>query len=253
MIGEFKQQVSKMIQTTGRALLSIKYPRDIESYFITLEVCKGDTDETISFFTFPINPNSFQKKEPGQHNIKKTFGGVVVNDSNDFIPHEISLRGNFGRSFKLLTGDYTTDLFGIGGKSVTEKSTDIVDESSDLTVVVNKTLHSFIKSGFGCLKQLQLICYLSRQGVEVPNKLYFHNYMLGESYLAKVRNLTIDQSLEMNMIYNYNLQLDLIAPSNFIRDNEKSFKRGLLSNVLSETVNKTAHLGVKKARRSWGV
>lgn len=251
MIGEFKQQVSKMIQTTGRALLSIKYPRDIESYFVTLELCKGDTDETLAFFTFPINPNSFQKKEPGQHNIKKTFGGVVVNDSNDFVPHEISLRGNFGRSFKLLTGDYTTDLFGIGGRSTVEKN--VVDDSSDFTVVVSKTLHSFIKSGFGCLKQLQLICDLSRRGVNVPNKLYFHNYMLGESYLAKVRSLTIDQSLEMNTIYNYNLQLDLIAPSNSVRDNEKSFKRGLVSSVLSQTVNKAAHLGVKKARRSWGV
>lgn len=252
MIDQYKKQLEGMVQTIGRTFLSIQYPEDIESYFVSLELCTGDSDRNLGFFTFPINPNAISKKEPSAHNIKKTFGGVIVNSTSDFIPQEITLRGNFGRSLKILTDNSMYSFFAIKGGSIDDNLEEITDKNTLPVVNVVKNLNQFIKTGYGCTKYLQKLCRYSRNGHNggVPHKLFFHNHILGESYLVKVKQLQIDQTLENNMMYNYILILDIIAPTNYVVSSSGDFQTGLVTSALNSGINDTAKTVIKNIRKS---
>jgi hypothetical protein len=206
MIEEIERQVRTFIKQGGRSFLSVKFPRDFEVYFCALELCSFE-GEMIDYFSFPIMPNTITKKEPYTSNIKKTFGGITVIKNSDFIPQEIIFRGNFGKSFKILGGKELVDFYGVSKYSDTE------DYSKG-------TLNNVVKTGYGAIKYLQGILERSKifdGNKRKPRILYLHNSTLGESYIVEPLQVQFEQSLQSNMVWNYNLNFSIIRSIDYGR------------------------------------
>lgn len=215
LLGENLNTLNIQVNSVSRNILNSLYPKEFEAYFISLELV-DENDSIEEYFTFPINPSSINKVEPRTKNIERTFGKIIVNKSDKFTPQDIVLRGNFGRDFKVLVrhkGEVTFNSILSASKMFTEQE-----------------FNSLIKSGYGSFKILQSICEKAdTSGNGKPKKLFFHNYLLGESYLTEVIDFTSDQSIQQNMIWGYVLRLKIISPVN---DN--------LVNKLTKSVSGTA-------------
>lgn len=221
------------LATYGRGLLSIKYPQEIEIYLAALELVDS-SGKTIQYFVFPIMPNSISKNENNRTNIKKSSAGTTVIMSPSLIPSEISIKGNFGKSFKFLTnpnGDsFKYAIF-----------QNIVGDS------LNKEYPQFdpsVKSGYGCIKILQnMIQKSSKLDTNYkPYRLYFYNMALGESYLVAILpgGLTLSQTYDKNMIWEYSLTMNVLAELEDIKSSEelnKSSKSILIGRTIQSSVN----------------
>lgn len=77
------------------------------------------------------------------------------------------------------------------------------------------TFDATVKTGYGAIKILQRICNESSKldWRGNPRRLYFYNLALSEQYLCIVPNggLTLSQTYESNMIWNYSLNLSILA------------------------------------------
>ncbi len=200
LIGEGVQTVRGTVNGMHRNVLNSIYPREFEAYFISLELT--DSNNNIEeYFTFPINPNFISKTEPRTKSIERTFDKVIVNKSDRFTPQDLTLKGNFGRDFKILVRHKGEVVF----NSILSKTTMFAEDEFSST----------IKSGYGSLKVLQAILDKAESSVNTnPKKLYFHNYLLGESYLVEVIDFNVDQSIQTNMMWNYTIRLKILSPIN---------------------------------------
>jgi len=210
----------------GQSALNMAFPHEFEVYLISLELCDWN-DEMIDFLLFPVNPSSMTIMEPVSTNIIKTFGAVAVIKTDDFIPQTVSLSGSFGRGFKFLGGRGDISFYGItlGG------------EKEEISRIFNNN----IKTGFGVTKVMQRICEGSRQfdsDRTKPRKLYLHNNAFSESYWVEVRNVRFHQALDTNMIWNYELELDILQKVSYNRKKkDNSLANNLIKNSLSKSGN----------------
>ena len=58
----FKQTFRDQLAASGRAALSVIFPRDIEYYMVALELTTFEGD-TIDYFSFPVMPSTLSKVE----------------------------------------------------------------------------------------------------------------------------------------------------------------------------------------------
>jgi hypothetical protein len=188
----------------GRTILSTKYPSDFEMYIMSLELTDSE-GRTIDYFSFPVMPQQITKTENKKVNIKKSASGVTVLISDSFTPSDLVIKGNFGRSFKLLLKPNVSSEEGYGFKGFFGN-----------THVEKAKLDSGIKTGFGCIKILQDIIDKSIQldSKGRPNRLYLYNMALSESYLVSItpQGFNLSQTYDSNMIWNYSLSLSILAP-----------------------------------------
>lgn len=217
----------------GRGLVSVKYPNEIEVYLCALELTNSK-NETQKYFMFPIMPSSISKTENNRTNIKKSSSGTVVLMSGSYTPSEISIKGDFGRSFKFITnptGDrFSYALFNTKGKDRLNINSPEFDPS--------------VKSGYGCIKILQSMINETNKLDEYskPNRLYFYNLALGESYLVAILpgGLTLSQNYEKNMIWQYSLSMQALCNIEDMKSSEevtKSSKSLLSSKLIQNSVN----------------
>lgn len=202
MVDIIEKLEKQLIGVAGDAIkstLNILFPRDFELYLVSLELV-GPDDRPEDYFTFPINPQSLNKTETYSKSIERTYGAVVVNKTGSFTPQDIVIKGNFGRSFKLLVRNKSSAPF------------------TSIYKGPEKEFSRTIKSGYGSFKVLQDICKRSNDLVNGrPKRLYFHNFVLGESYLVEVLDLSEDMSMANNMMWNYTLRLKILTPINVKR------------------------------------
>lgn len=215
----------------GRAALSSFYPNDIEYYICAFELVSSSGTE--NYFAFPIQPSAIQKSEPVRTNIKKSLSGITVLKNNSFIPQELTIKGNFGRKFKILT-NLDGFAFSGGGKG-----------SSTFGV---PTLSNSIKTGYGATKLLQKILNDSNQTDHLgkPKRLYFYNLGFGESYLVTIppSGISFSQTEDMNMIWGYNVNMLVLAHlgSIFYKNDAKSSNKNILSKgVIQKSINTVAN------------
>ena len=238
------RQVTQMVQNIGRSVMNQMYPKDFEYYMIALELVDGGGD-TIDYFAFPVLPSAITKSENKRINIKKAFKSTLILTSTAYTPQDISIRGNFGRGFKILIGAKEI-LSGLGFNSSTKAGI------FELTQLANRSLLSptnqfsqFVKTGYGATKLLQSIIHKSDgSDTNGPYRLYFYNFALGESYLVVVpsKALTLEQNdSNMNMIWNYTLNLTTVAPLELVKNavSITSNMQILEANALQSTVNGT--------------
>lgn len=217
----------------GRGLMSVRYPLEIEVYLAALELVDSN-GKTIQYFVFPVMPNSIIKSEQNRTNIKKSSSGTTVLMSPSFTPGELTIKGNFGRSFKFLTNP-NGDSFSYAIFNNTKGDS------------LNKDYPQFdpsVKSGYGCIKILQNLVNRSSKldGNSKPHRLYFYNMALGESYLVAVLpgGLSLTQSYDKNMIWEYSLTMSTLANLEDIKSSEdltKSSKSILTGKAIQNSVN----------------
>lgn len=190
-----------LLKDLGRAALSSFYPNDIEYYLCAFELM--NSTETEAYFVFPIQPSLIQKAEPERTNIKKSLSGITVLRNSSFIPQELSIRGNFGRKFKLLS-----DLQGFGWGATLSKVSGVTFDTPIFS--------SSLKTGYGCIKVLQKIIEDARKldNNGKPKRLYFYNMGFGESYLVTIppSGVSFSQTEDQNMIWSYQLTMTILAP-----------------------------------------
>lgn len=209
---------TQIASSSERLALNALYPDEFEFYMITLELV-NDSDQTLEYFTFPINPSSIVKSQPYLKQIDRNYGIIVVNKSGKFVPQDLSIRGSFGRQFKYVSREQTFDIASI--QWLPDK---------------NEFNHNY-KSGYGCFKIVQKIC----DEADVlddgkARKLFLHNLALGESYLVEVIDFTGDQNEGSNMIWNYDLRLRILTKITS-KDKWRDWGNRQIGTVVTKSVN----------------
>lgn len=189
------------LSSATNSILNSLYPKEFELYMLSLELTTFD-DSPIDYLTFPVNPDSLTKVEPKIKDISRSYGAVIVTKTDTFVPQDLVIRGNFGKSFKFLSRENSA----VAG---------IVNMFKGTIPSFEGELSKYWKSGYGCLKVLQSIVQDSdKMDDGRPRRLYLHNFMLGESYLVEVLNFQIDNNVQRNMIWEYELRLKILTPIN---------------------------------------
>lgn len=235
------------LKNLGRSMMATQFPNDFEVYMCSLELTDSK-DNTIDVFTFPISPESIDKSEPKRTTVVNTAGGITVLTSPVFTPQSISIKGNFGRTFKiLLSGSDSVSLTGAAFSISAGKRYLYQLQGKSTSSLKMPSFDVGIKTGYGCIKILQSIVDKSN-GVDslgFPMKLYFYNMAFGESYLVTIppRGITFSQNVSKNMIWEYNLEMTVIAPMEAVlgtKGAKGSLVSACASNVIQKGVNEFA-------------
>ena len=216
----------------GKSAISALYPQDFEYYLCAFELVDGK--ETVDYFVFPIQPSSIQKNEPSRTNIKSSMSGITVLKNSSVIPQEISLKGNFGRNFKILS------MLGVAFEGVGTGIGDVGQTGGGLGLKV-PMFSASVKTGYGATKLLQSILKKSNQintKTGKPYQLYFYNMALGESYLVTTTpsGNMFSQSEDTNMIWQYTILSPLSEVTTFRNEFERSVLL-LSNNSIQKNVN----------------
>lgn len=199
-----------------KSSLASLYPRDFEVYFVALELTTADGD-TIDYFTFPINPSSIEKSETETTTVQHSLSGTTVFNKDGYTPGDISISGNFARSFSFVLND-NTEINAKGFEYSIENgryNANSVNTNTDMSFDA-PILSSQVKTGFGCIKILQSIIDKAKAHDEKGRtfRLYFYNPALGEAYLVVPTKTPLKFSQNdsnLNMVWKYDLNLTIIA------------------------------------------
>lgn len=192
----------KVVSQIGKAALSATFPDDFEFYLMAIELV--DSNGVIEdYFVFPIMPSQINKVENNRTTVKKSSSGTTVLFSQSPTPNNLSIKGDFGKGFKIVVNPKNrTSGYAVG-------------YNFGRLTKNNPSFDATVKTGFGCIKVLQRIIVNSSKldWTGNPRKLYVYNMALGESYLCIVPNggLTVSQNYDKNMIWTYSLNLTILA------------------------------------------
>jgi len=244
-INIINRRVIQMNQDLGRGVVHQMFPKDFEYYMIALELVDGGGD-TIDYLAFPVLPSAITKTENKRINIKKAYKSTLILTSTAFTPQDIVIRGNFGRSFKILLGN--KEIFGGVALAVSTRAGvfELSQQPNQNLLLPSNQFNQFIKTGYGVIKLLQSIIHKSDGSDQRgPYRLYFYNFALGESYLvvAPSKALVLEQNdTNMNMIWHYTLNLTIVAPLELVKNTvvASSCRELLGIGVIQNTVNKAA-------------
>lgn len=223
-------RVMSIVHEIGRQGLNAMFPKEFEYYAMALELADS-RGQSLDYFMFPVMPESFDEQQPSLERVRKTASGVSVLSTNSFVPRNITINGNFGRSFKFLVG---RDLFDF--KAVSFSFKPIVNFAVDNLPI--PVYHNQIKTGYGCYKVLESMIDSARTRDQygMPKQLFFYNMALGNSYVVRPIVLMPKQSMDKNMIWQYMLQMTAVAPISAVRNQTESRAKALVV----DTVQKAA-------------
>lgn len=238
-----QQQALNMLGNVGRSALATMFPNDFEVYLCSLELTDSQ-GKTIDFFTFPIMPDSIQKTELKRTTVRNTAGGITTLSSPIYAPSEISIRGNFGRCFKILLSDKES-ISGVAF-SVSNGVYDLYQLGSKSSGMKMPDFNISVKTGYGATRILKAIISKSN-GVDnegKPFRLYFYNMAFGENYLVTIppSGSTFSMNLQKNMIWEYNINMTVVAPLEAVKNSpsESSMVKKVASSTIQKSVNDLA-------------
>lgn len=235
--------VMSLAKSIGTQALSSMYPNDFEWYMVAIELADSQ-EKTVDYLTFPIMPDSMSKTEYARTNLKKSLSGLTVLSNPSFTPQELTIKGNFGRQFKILANPNGNLGDSNSIKNGKWKLADIIKkEKGSLPGVAFANFDMNIKTGYGVLKMLQAIVSKS-VGLDdygKPYRLYFYNMALGESYLVFIppSGIQFSQDVTKNMIWNYSLTMTILAPLEFVSNRHGEWS-SLLESAIQTGVNEVA-------------
>lgn len=225
-----QERINVLRNTVGQTGLALQFPSEFEFYMVALELCDSNMN-TEYYFVFPVMPSSLSESVSIPTNIKLTNGGTTVIKNSQFVPHDITLSGNFGRSLKVLLGkgkyqelvsSFTDTVGGISVKSILSGVGNVFDQKT--------------KTGYGCCKILEEIINQSKQrdANGEQRHLLFYNLAFGNSYFVEPTNLTFTQSQDSNMVWNYSLPLKAVAPLSQYLTTDQAAKRSNTQLILDD-------------------
>ena len=214
----------ELIGDFGRQLAHTRFPNDIEVYLFALELTTAE-NKTIDYMLFPINPSSISKLEPKRTNIKATSSGITVLTSAANIPQELVIKGNFGRNFKIMLRPREAKDTTAVAYSTSSGVYDLFQVNTQSSRDSKAEFDVGIKTGYAATRILKAIIAKSngRDEKNRPFRLYFYNLAFGESYLVTVppAGIVFSQNEEKNMIWEYTLNLTVIAPIEAVRGGDE--------------------------------
>lgn len=227
---DYANQAISLAQQLGMQTLSSVYPYDFEWYMCALELTDSK-DQTIDYLAFPIQPDSIQKSEPTRNNIKKSMAGVTVLSNDAYIPQDITIRGSFGRQFKLLLN--VKEIKGKNSQYSTVNGVYSLYQKAGASAINYPSFNVAAKNGYGIIKILQAIVNKS-VGLDdegKPFKLYFYNMALGESYLVAIppSGAQFSQDVSKNMVWSYSITMKTLSPLDAVREEQEGSLRKELS------------------------
>ena len=239
---DYANQAISLAQQLGMQTLSSVYPYDFEWYMCALELTDSK-DQTIDYLAFPIQPDSIQKSEPTRNNIKKSMAGVTVLSNDAYIPQDITIRGSFGRQFKLLLN--VKEIKGKNSQYSTINGVYSLYQKAGASAINYPSFNIAAKNGYGIIKILQAIVNKS-VGLDdegKPFKLYFYNMALGESYLVAIppSGAQFSQDVSKNMVWSYSVTMKTLAPLDAVREEqEESLRKELSATAVAAGVSMVA-------------
>ena len=222
----------------GRSVLSSLYPLTFEFYLIAFELVDS-SNRTAMYMTFPIMPDNIQENYPARLSINNTMGGTYVVTNRSFSPRNISLRGSFGRGFKI-TADSLIGTQNLYDFNVWKRSY----QGSSASPIFAQGLNT----GYGSIKNLQMLIEesLTLDNFGKPYKLYFYNMALNENYVVvpSPQGVVLTQDMSKNMVWSYSLNLTAISPlSNVNKFNNTMLAiPQILGDLTSNTLQQLASL-----------
>jgi hypothetical protein len=246
-IKQFQRAFFGALGTLGKSALTALYPRDFESYLCALELTTFEGD-TIDFFSFPVIPQNISKNENEKTSIYPTLAGTTIINTDSFVPKDLTISGNFGRSFKIMIGNLGQQFIRFRGLNFSQnKGVYFSDETNAFLAKKIPDFNIAVKTGYGCIKIMQSIIDKAKSHDNgKPFRLYFYNATLGENYLVVPTKtpLTLSQSEAQNMIWGYTLNLSIIAPLDRIvfetGQVKKSLTKFLTQAAIQSSVNNVA-------------
>lgn len=235
-----QNQFRDLLTQTGKAALHAVYPMDFNYSFIAIELVDSQ-GSTVDYFGWPILPDEVRETHVEITNIRKTMGGVNVMKNPTFAPRQISMRGTFGRTFKLLLGQQTVEFAGFGFSIQNGKFNISPPNALDATI---PQFSSFAKTGYGCVKLLEAIKEKSKKLDQYgkPFSLYLYNPILGNNYQVEFNNFSHMQDKDQyNMIPAYSMQLTAIALLDSVLGRRASVNSAL-KNLSLANLQKTANV-----------
>lgn len=234
-----KSEFRSKLAQVGRNALHTLFPKDIEAYFIALELVDS-RGRTVDYFAWPILPSEIRERQTELTTIRKTMGGVNVTKNPTFNPIGISMRGDFGREFKLILGGQQIVFAGFG-MSIADGKFDIV--SPNLFDSIVPQFSTFAKTGYGCVKLLEAIKNKSNK-LDKDGKsfsLYLYNPILGNNYQVEFNSFEqMQDDSHYNMYPAYSLQLTAVAPLDSILSRRANI-RSTIKNLTISNFQKTAN------------
>jgi hypothetical protein len=234
-----KKQISdtatELINTLGRPVAHLLFPNDIDYYFVALELVDSK-DRTVRYFAFPINPKNIYFNDTEATKVQRTFGGVTTIKTTTFDPKNYTIRGDFGRNFKVI----------VGGKPFSFSALNFDLDFKNLRVEFAE-LSVEVKSGYGATKILERIIKQAKELDQYgnPHRMYLYNTSLNHQYIVEPVDFNFDMNVQNNMIWNYNLRLNAIGE---VKDFTGS--ANLLSSVSLGVINFAVNNLVSKLRQS---
>lgn len=183
----------------GQSALSTLYPSEFEVYLMALELIDSNGN-TIDSISFPVMPTHIQKNKVSRINVKKSANGLTVLTSNSDAPSEITIRGDFGRSFKLMLQPQKEPVEGFAFRGLKFNT---------------PSFEVGIKTGFGAFKVLQNIIErvteIDDRGY--PHRLILYNMALGEIYICvpSPNAVMFHQTQDRNMIWQYSITFTILG------------------------------------------
>lgn len=207
-----EQSFKSQLTTIGRAALNALYGSEIEFYILAIELVdsQGNTEE---YFSFPVLPEEIRNSVTELTRINKTIGGINVLANSSFTPTQISIRGTFGKRFRIIVNGQKLQFAGFS-LSAGNITNGIRNAANSNTLSFDKPqFSSFAKTGFGCVKILERIKEKSKQldSYQKPFSLYMYNPILGNNYQVEINSFTHSQDIGRNMIPTYSMQLTSVA------------------------------------------
>lgn len=213
---------NKILDPIGKAVLNRLFPDDFELYLVAIEV--RDDDDMLQpikeLLVFPVNPDSIMLIQRKIIDIRKTFQGIHVNDVDTFVPIPLNISGTFGRKFRILFSG-----------------------SENPTNALN------FKTGFGTTKVLKNIVDMSKMRNESgkPYRTIFYCLPFGgnEVYTVEINECRFSQSMQNNMMWNYDLNMTAVAPGNIGSFTNLTYGMNSLVTIgsLQKIINNTVDIG----------
>lgn len=221
---EVNQIAQNVRASSARAYLNALYPEEFEYYLCSLELMdsSGYMDEML---IFPVMPNSIQEVRQSLVNVKKTTSSVVSLTNNTFAPTSISISGTFGRKLRIL----------LGPKQTTNSSAFYFENNISIRSQ-NVELNTEIKTGYGVTKKMEKMIKKSQKEGYL---LFFYNFALGNNYLVEVTDMTFQQSMENNMLWNYSVNMKSLANAESVRPGGKDeYDKAIKEMLKYDNINK---------------
>jgi len=218
-----KRKATEVIFEIGRGALHALAPDDFEYYACTFELINSK-NIIEDIFHFPVMPSGISVARQSILTVKATGQSYLSQFNDCFVGKKISINGTFGRKFRLMVTKEVGQVAGTNSK---------LFQNFDLKV----------KTGYGALKLLEKIIENSQILDEdnQPKFLLFYNHTYNQNNIVEVTNFTVSQSLENNMMWNYNIEITMLGDIDTIIggiDSKKNLYNLLSMSVINKSVNK---------------